>query len=442
MNLYIPVETAARELDGKLLLALHGVGRGHKVVLGNRSMMSNIMHRFEPGVFFTHNFTRKRRRFLRIMRQLGHRIVGVDEEGLVWLDEDSYCHRRADVAAMGCMDAIFAWGVEHAEVLASVAGQPGPDIIAAGNPRTDLLRPPLREIYRPAADRLQEKHGNFILINSNFGILNFALAQSNGDGEKTDAELGELARTYQFPEEFFKFRYAVYRAFVKLLPELSARFPDRQIVIRPHPSENPAAWIEASKGLDNILVKYDAELIPWLMAADAVIHNGCTTALETAILARPAIMYRPVNGGEFEIRQPLKVSIVAEDKTRLFDAIEKPQSGNETIDAELTNLVSGLQGPTSSQRIIDAISALPRREPVSRVSRLAGQTRSLWRGCERSLRKLDRSSLAHADYIDHKFPPISAGEVSARLAEFAGRLDMPLPKVTELSDRIFSIEQK
>ena len=42
------------------------------------------MHRFEPGVFFTHNFTRKKRRFLRIMRQLGDRIVGVgvDEEGL------------------------------------------------------------------------------------------------------------------------------------------------------------------------------------------------------------------------------------------------------------------------------------------------------------------------------------------------------------------------
>ncbi len=442
MNLYIPVETAARELDGKLLLALHGVARGHKVVLGNRSMMSNIMHRFEPGVFFTHNFTRKRRRFLRIMRQLGHRIVGVDEEGLVWLDEDSYRHRRADVGAMGCMDTVFAWGAEHAEVLASAAGQPGPEIVAAGNPRADLLRPPLREIYRPAAQRLQEKYGNFILINSNFGILNFALAQSNGDGEKTDAELSELARTYQFPEGFFKFRYAVYRAFVKLLPELSAQFSDRQIVIRPHPSENPAAWIEASKGLDNILVKYDAELIPWLMAADAVIHNGCTTALETAVLGRPAIMYRPVDGGEFEIRQPLKVSILAEDKTRLFAAIENPQSGNETIDAELANLVSGLQGPTSSQRIIDAISALPQREPVGRISRLAGQTRSLWRGCERSLRKLDRSSLAHADYIDHKFPPISAGEVSARMAEFAGRLEMPLPQITELSDRIFSIEQK
>ncbi len=442
MNLYIPVETAARELDGKLLLALRANARGYKVVLGNRSMMSNVMHRFEPGVFFTHNFTRKRRRFLRIMRQLGHRIVGVDEEGLVWLDEDSYRHRRADVEAMGYMDTIFAWGAEHAEVLASVAGQSGPNIVAAGNPRADLLRPPLREIYRPAADKLQEKYGNFILINSNFGILNFALTQSNGDGEKTDAELGKLARTYQFPEEFFKFRYAVYRAFVKLLPALSARFPDRQIVIRPHPSENPAAWIEASKGLDNILVKYDAELIPWLMAADAVIHNGCTTALETAILARPAIMYRPVNGGEFEIRQPLKVSILAEDKIRLFAAIENPHSGNEIIDAELANLVSGLQGPTSSQRIIDVISALPEREPVGRISRLAGQTRSLWRGCERSLRKLDKSSLAHTDYIDHKFPPISAHEISTRMAEFAERLEMPLPRVTELSDRIFSIEEK
>ncbi len=442
MNLYIPVETVARELDGKLLLALHASARGHNVVLGNRSLMSNIMHRFEPGIYLAHNFNRKRRRFLRILRQLGHRIVGMDEEGLVWLNEESYCHRRVDPEAIGLMDAIFAWGQEQADVLASVAKNQGTEIIAAGNPRADILLPPLRETYRSGADRLKAEYGNFILFNSNFGVLNFALTEGCGDGVKTDAELDELARKYSFPEEFFKFRYAVYRAFVELLPDLSARFSDRQIVIRPHPSENPSAWKEAAKGLDNILVHYDGDLIPWLMAADAVIHNGCTTALETAILGRPAIMYRPVNGGDYEIRQPLRVSIVAEDKEKLFAAIAHPQSSNPGIAAELANLVSGLEGRTCSECIVDAINALPAQARVRQLSRLMGKAQSKWRGGERTLRRLNKSSLAHSSYVDHKFPPISASEILDRMSVFAQRLGMPVPQVTELSDRIFSIRQK
>jgi len=441
MNLYIPVETMARELDGKLLLALHAVGRGHKVILGNRSLLSNVIHRFEPGVFLTHNFNRKRRRILRIIHQLGHQIVALDEEGLVWLNQDSYRQRRIDDKAVECLDVIFAWGEEHARVLAACTKPQGPKIIAAGNLRTELLLAPLVETYRVGADRLQQKYGNFILINSNFGLLNFALAQGNGDGEKTDAELRSLAQSYQFPEGFFKFRYAVYRAFVAMLPELSKRFSDRQIIIRPHPSENPAAWKAAAQGLDNIHVHYDAELIPWLMAAGAVIHNGCTTALETAVLGRPAIMYRPVDGGEFEIRQPLRVSILAEDEESLFDTIARSQSGNAAIDAELAGLVSGLHGPTSSQLILDAISALPQPAPVPPLRRLAGKARSLWRGGERGLRRMSKTSLANSGYIDHKFPPTSADEISARIAAFAQLLAMPQPEVAEISDRIFSIRK-
>ena len=438
-TLYIPVETASRELDGKILLALHASAKGHNVVLGNRSMLSNVMHRFEPGIFLTHNFNRKRRRFLKILRQLGHQIVGLDEEGLVSLNDESYLHRRVDAQAIGCLDTIFAWGEEHAAVLASVVNKQSVKISAAGNPRADLLQSPLREIYRSRAEKLQEEYGKFILINSNFGILNFALSQGSGDGEKTDAELCELARKYRFPEGFFKFRYAVYRAFVELLPELSARFPDRQIIIRPHPSENPSAWKAASKGLENIHVHYDAELIPWLLAADAVIHNGCTTALETAILGKPAIMYRPVDGGEFEIRQPMRVSILADTPESLFDIIENTKSGNETIRQELKQLVSGLDGLTSSELIINTISAMPQGMPTNNLSRLVGKTRSVWRAGERAVRRQSKSSLANSDYVDHKFPPTSAHDISAIITDFAQRLDMPVPKVTELSDRIFKI---
>jgi len=440
MNLYIPVETVARELDGKLLLALHASARGFTVILGNRSLLSNAIHRFEPGIFLTHNFTWKRRRILRILRQLGHRIVGLDEEGLVWPDEHLYCHRRVDPKAVSCLDVIFAWGKIHAAAMARPVEEQGTKIVLAGNPRADVLRADLREIYRPRVEELHSKFGNFILINSNFGVLNVASSAGREGGEKTDEELCALAQRLRFPVDILKFRYSVFREFIDLLPHLSQHFSDRQIIIRPHPSENPIIWQQASKGLDNIQVHYDDELIPWLMAADAVIHNGCTTSIERAALSRPAIMYRPVFGGDLENQQPLSVSVVVNDKKALFDAIANPPSSNPMIEAALVKLISSLKGPSSAERIVETISALPQPVPSGSISSLIGKARSVWRAGERSVRGLSKSSLANPDYVSKKFPPMSADEISTRMQQIAQHLKMVPPQVSELSDRIFLIK--
>lgn len=439
-NLYIPVETAARELDGKLLLALHAVQRDCTVVLGNRSLMSNLMHRFEPGIFLTHNFNRRRLRILKIIKQLGHRIVAMDEEGLVWLNRESYLHRRVDARALNCIDTIYAWGPEQVEVLGPLAQEHGVEIIAAGNPRADLLRPPLREMYRSRADELRDELGDFILINSNFGILNFALAEDDGSGDKTQEELRTLAKHMEFPEGFFTFRYEVFRGFLEMLPQLATRFPNRKIVVRPHPSENPAVWLRATAGLPNVMVKYDAELVPWLLAASAIIHNGCTTAIEASLLGKSAVMYRPVDGGEFEIEQPLRVSLEADNPDSLLTVLANVDEAADDIDARLAYLVSGLEGMSGAEHIAQLIADSPYTEIRHPLDRFFGKVASHWRAIERHVRGLSKTSLANATYVDHKFPPMLARTIEARLAIMANLLDLPAPKVTEYSDRVYTIK--
>lgn len=444
MRLYVPVETVARELDAKLLLSLFAAERGLSVVLGNRALLSNTIHRFEPGIFLSHNFDRGRRRLLRIVRDLGHTIVAWDEEGLVWLSPEVYRERRVDPDTIRLVDTIYSWGHQHTQALEPLTGPAGVTVVQSGNPRADLLRPEMRDLYRGRCQRLRAELGRFVLVVSNFGWLNYALARSTS-GLSDDEAVAAMARRSGHPQSFLRFRLAVFRAFVGVLPKLSASFPDRKIVVRPHPSEDPSNWVDAARGLANVQVRYDNELVPWLLSADAIIHNGCTTGVEAALLDRAPIMYRPVDGGAFEITQPLSVSLEARTPDGLLAAVANNGGDNsrgDEIARNLSGLVSGLTGTLCARTIADALAERPDAASTSRprLRRMAGQAKSITRRLEKSLSALTERSPSHPAYIARKFPAMPAAHVQRRLRKLAALLDRPMPTVGEISDRIFEIK--
>ena len=437
-HLYIPVETAARELDAKLLLSLFAADHGVSVVLGNRALLSNRIHRFEPGVFLTHNFDRGRRRILRIVRDLGHTVVGWDEEGLVWISPDVYRRRRVHPDTVRLVDTIFAWGDEHAAALAPTTGSAGVAVMASGNPRADLLRPALRALYTEREAALREEFGPFILINSNFGWLNYALGR--GGPSPREDDLPERARRSGHPEAFLRFRLQIFRAFVDVLPKLAARHPDRNIVIRPHPSEDPSAWEQAAQGLPNVSVRYTDELVPWLLAADAMVHNGCTTAVEAALLGRVPVMYAPLDGGEFESPQPRAISVLVRTEEELLHRVGEPASAAEAAATRgrVAGMVANADGVFAAEIIAGEIAS--RADDLSPGRPILGQFRARLRSLEKSFSRFARTSPSNPDYIARKFPPTPASSIADRLGSLASLLERPAPRVRELSDRIYLIE--
>ena len=417
-QLYIPVETAARELDAKLLLALFAVDAGMHVTVGNRALLNSQIHRFPSGIYLSHNFDKGRQRILSILHRLGHRIAAWDEEGLVWIDGKTYRRRRVHSDTLRHVDCVYAWGAQHAEVLGEAVKNGRTRIVRSGNPRADLLRPEFRALYSARAEALRAELGDFILINSNFGWLNYALAET-ASMYRSDEELEVLAERARHPLGYMQHRYRVFRAICDVLPELSKRFAKRKIIIRPHPSEHAGGWREAARGCANVDVRYDSDLIPWLMAAGSIVHNGCTTAVEAALLQRIPIMYRPVDGGEFEIRQPLAVSAEARDDTALFRMIaeQKVREGSrQTVRNNLTDMVEGWDHGLSAERIAaDLVSLNPvQRGPAAKLNRIIGICASSLRAVEKLASGQSRKSPSNPDYVGHKFPEISANQIGER----------------------------
>jgi surface carbohydrate biosynthesis protein len=446
-TIILPVETAARELDAKLLLAAHMTARGWKVILGSHARINNNLHRLpvrSGDVYLSQTIIRAKRRLFRILEDMGLIIAAWDEEGFVWRSPAFYRERRLDDENFRRLARFYAWGETQARVVCEAF----PDLArerlrVTGNPRQDLLAPPLRPLYAEAASRLRDELGGFILVNSNFGSLNHARAAGAGP-KKTEEDLRRLAARSIHDLGYMRFRYRVFRSFCRLLPELSRAFPERTIVVRPHPSENPEVWNAVVRDLPNVIVRYEHDLIPWLMAADAIIHNGCTTAIEAALLGQIAIEYRAVSDPEWENPQPRAVSVPAASAEEVISLIRRgiPAPDQKAVTDALSEIFAGWNEGLASVRIADDLTELTARfrdmPPAWRRAR--GRLFSALRGVEKWLTgRLMPSKSASPAYVDKKFPPMDTSVIQARIARLAELGGAPRPQVRNIGDRTWLI---
>ena len=223
-----------------------------------------------------------------------------------------------------------------------------------------------------------------------------------------------------------------------MIPGLVERFPERRIIVRPHPSESPEAWRRATAGLPRVEVRYDDALLPWLLACEALIHNGCTTGVEAALLGRRPIAYRPHADPSMESPQPRRASLEVADEQELHAALA---DGARENNAALDDMVASRQGPLAAERIADFLVASLQtdiRLPTALrrgQARLAAGTRAL----QKRVQAQRRGSPAQESYIARKFPPTPFSEIEARLRRLAEALQRPLPGLREVEDRIYEI---
>ena len=199
-------------------------------------------------------------------------------------------------AAVDATDLIFLPGTFNSSAFVESFGLPEGRVRQAANPRWDLLRPELRTIFADEAAELRQRHGDFILINSNLGFTNSHkgdakhMVQALIDQGKIDPSDRELMSQFA---DFEVMEQANRAALLELLPALAEAFPDLRIVLRPHPSEIAANWEAWTKGVRNLSILREGSSLPWIMAARLLVHTNCTTGVEAIALDRPALCLMP-----------------------------------------------------------------------------------------------------------------------------------------------------
>ena len=426
--LIVPSEMRSREFDAKLLLACVAAERGLRTVVGSRTAIHLCVGLFPRSIWLAKDLFGSSLKMTRILRALGHRVVALDEEALVWYSRERYLAARVSPLVMDLTEELFAWGEANAENWRAAPAWHGQPIHVTGNPRFDLMRPELRGFFDDERRALEARFGRPLLVNSNFGSVNHFVRQHGLHEPGSISAERRLAGNTQerdFHDRLAGHRRRLFEAFLGALPALSRAFPARAIVVRPHPAENADTWRKAVVGLPNVEVLYEGNVVPWILAASVVVHNGCTTGIEANVLGTPVVAYRPWRDEELDLALPNQLSLDASDERELIERCERafartltPTASELERQAALkARHLAALSGPFAAECIVDrlaelAAAPLPATPWHARLRAHVDALRRRWKKLRNAHLSEHKNS---AEYTAHRFPPLSRAEVEARI---------------------------
>ena len=442
-TLILPAEIKNREMDARLLHAVLALDAGWRVITGSKALINRNIWRIPSGVYLMTTMTHKRLYMAKLLKRLNFKIIGWDEEGLVYLDKDLYLSRRISSETHEYIDQVFTWGNQSAQDIAGWATGPVKPI---GNPRFDVLRPEVRGIYGPEVEKISKGHGDFILINTNFSSINPIISLHDAPERaisKRDKPAGEkISEQYQ---GFLDHRQQMFEAFCQMLPDLASAFPDRTIVVRPHPAEEIKTWKEKFQESKNIKIIRTGASIPWLLASKVLVHNGCTTAIETRLLGNNPIAFAPVKSSEHESPLPNGVSHMVNDSAALIKLVKKGLAGTlvptKAQQNVLDQFVSGQTGPLAAKVAFEYGENLLQDHNGSQLAKLPLRILAFARFIKKSLRQDHRTDR----YLKKVFPTTDPKEIESRANQIASELKLGISgkiQVQTISRNIFDLQVK
>lgn len=449
-HIYIPVEIKVRELYAKVLFSLIAAENGFTVVLGGQRALRDLLHKLPPGIYIDKSISVSKKRWFPRFLRLGHRIVAWDEEGLV-IDEKNYLKSRVSQESFDLVDLFFTWGDHQKEKLLSGLHTCEGKIVSTGNPRIDILRPEIKNVYSDLVESITDKYGSIILINSNFGFHN------HFKGKKEAKRLFMHSSSHANEEyiiNWMEFQKQLFESFVECVPWLRKQFPDHTIIIRPHPSESEREWCEIVADLPGVEVTREGNALEWIIASDVIIHSTCTTGIEAYLLGVPTIAYRPVTSDLYESYLPNAVSVNVfsfnEFKTVLTDVLSGSDSDKYIFNADAgrnaARYISHIDGKMSSTCIVNELSKIDISYGDNWVDYLFRGYQVVMEKLRISWNSLRQSSSSQKNarlYDRQKFSGISNGEMNQLLDLFTkttGRfVDI---RIQERSSNCFVIERK
>lgn len=414
-TLMIPVENAARELDAKLLLAAVAAERGFPVVLGSRPHLHYALHRIPRGVMLAKSVRKPSRVVFRIARELGHDVVAFDEEALVRPPEPEYVARRLDARAVRRVSHLLCWGEDDADVLRRYAPARGIPLHVTGNARADLLRPELRAYLEPDVRALRARHGDFVLVASSFAAVQ----------QRVDP-LGDVP-TGAYWEARARHRAELLARFEALAPALAKALPGVRIVVRPHPAESRARWDALARAAHGVVVDESGSALAAALAARAVVHNGSTAGLEAALAGARVVAYQPVAREGLDAALPDAVSERASTEEDVVAAVARAAArAAPCAPVDVERHIASLRGPLACDRIVDVLVEAGYREGPRRARHaLLAAKGAINAVGRRWLKERDRDRPGHrrsAAHHAHRFPPVAAAELQARVDRLAAAL--------------------
>lgn len=343
-------EIAARELDSKLLLAVIAAHRGYPAIVSDLSSLNWGVRAglFKEAVFHTKSVTPGSAKIARHdwLAQRGISVTSQDEEGnLVDYGYSKFADARFSARSVAQVAAVFTWGQVDFDCLTERFPEQKAKFHMTGSPRADMWSRRFGSYWEVSNPRPSRP---YVLVSSNMGIPQRAFK----DSFRLEKAAGYFLRDPDMFENSFEReaeRSLMLLEFIKAVKHLGENAHGYDVILRPHPTDDFEAWEMFVGDVENVKVISAGSMPEWLSHAFAVVHNGCTTALEASITGVPIVTYVPF---QQQFGRPLandlgkKVAFIGE----LQDAVEASFLSSRSL-ANSGN--SGIPTAVSSKIFLD-----------------------------------------------------------------------------------------
>ena len=445
--LIIPVENQVRELDAKLLVTVLAAQEGWTSVIGAKWYIHRQIGRFPPSVYIAKSLTERGMGTLKMLRQIGHYVIAWDEEAVVHYPPEIYYARRVGPRVFDLIDRLVAWGEDNRDLFYGHPACRREIVQILGNPRADILRPEMRKLFQARVDELRREHGDFILFNTNFNGVNGYHDTMNllylNQGEWVRGR-GSLGMPEEFARGLFHYKQAVFEGFQSLIPAVARAFPDRRIVLRPHPSENHDLWRKLLEGYANVSVCHEGNVVPWLIACGCLIQSGCTTAVEGFLLGTRIVSFTPIEDLRHELRLPNELGPRCRTADEVIAAIHNPAADLDPGGARrrlVGRFIYGFDDGLASARLL---TLLPSRSPYASLSRLplrlSGIIKAELRTINWYLKQRSGSPRHSVEYNRQRFPRLEVSALQEKAEQLRRITGAPHPvEVRRRHEDIFEV---
>jgi len=413
---FIPIEVKARELDSRLLIALGLVAKGATVVIGEKSQVNRFAQRYEFGTYLAKSMSANDLKWFTILKQHGHRIAVLDEEAIIHQNKDAHVRSRFDATTLDLVNLSLSWGKYDFCVANKYFPQYQEKFCISGNPRMDLLRHEMQSFFAQQVDSIREQYSRYIIVPSSFAMCNHYTEPGARIAWRKKMGMIKTSNDISFYEEYANHFTNIFEQFLNDIPKILKKFGDINIIIRPHPSENRYVWEERFKNEPNIFVVSQGSVVPWLIASDLVIHNGCTTAIEAFLVGKGVISYRPFIKEEYDLKLPNSISHQVTSYQELEESISDFLSNNipdqYTINGQKIldrYLSSYKEGAYAYENIVNQLIGISETSSRKRVFR------SLLDGFEERVRHMTSRVGERGNYSKQKFNSLTRTEIEERI---------------------------
>lgn len=275
---YIPTEIKIRDFRSRLLIALRCVDKGMVAIFGVNSSIRKIILNSPPGIYLDKSVSINKLKFLKSLKSNENKIFCLDEESTSFFDNfEIYKNQRLNSKNIKIFEKFFCLGKKEYLYNRKIYKKEKNKFYLTGNPRFDIDKF-AKKIFLKEINEIKKKYKDFILVSRSFRYpykkdkypnLIFRAKKLNIINNKKDL------KKYSYTRKVLK-ELALEQD--KMVKYLALKYPKKQIIVRPHPTEDIDKIKNNFKDLTNVNVILKYEAAPWIICAENFIHSGCSTA--------------------------------------------------------------------------------------------------------------------------------------------------------------------